>query len=141
MLDSESQRTTLGATRRQIREFSIAWLIFFTALGARHWFLHRDVDGLVVYAAIALSVGLGGIVKPSLVNPLFTLAMTVSAPLGLLMTRSVLGLLFYGMFTPVGWFFRRIGRDPLRISKPKVTSYWTDAPAPTNARSSFRQSS
>jgi len=66
--------------------------------------------------------------------------MAVALPIGWIMTRLVLGLLFFGLFTPVGWLFRRLRRDPLRLRKPQTTSYWSPASPPADGQSYFRQS-
>jgi hypothetical protein len=56
------------------------------------------------------------------------------------MTRLLLGFLFFCIFTPVGWLFRQLKRDPLHICKPAAASYWADAGQPADRTSYLRQS-
>jgi hypothetical protein len=56
------------------------------------------------------------------------------------MTRLLLGFLFFGIFTPVGWLFRQLKRDPLHIRKPSVASYWARAEQSADRASYLRQS-
>jgi hypothetical protein len=52
----------------------------------------------------------------------------------------VLGLLYYGIFTPLALVFRLKGRDPLmRFRRPETQSYWIPKPAITDLRRYYRQ--
>ncbi len=65
----------------------------------------------------------------------------VTYPIGWLVSRLLLGVLFYGMFTPLGLLFRLLGRDALaRRARPDASSYWITKEGPNDARSYFRQS-
>ena len=35
-----------------------------------------------------------------------------------------MGIIFFGLFTPVAIFMNLIGRDELRLKRKKQTSYW-----------------
>jgi hypothetical protein len=140
LLDAESHERSSAGSDRQVREFSAAWLVFFLILGVLHWFRHHNSSALAVYVAVALVVGVAGLLQPRIVKPVFTLAMAVSLPIGWVMTRVVLALLFYVLFAPVAWLFRLLGRDSLRLKKSSATTYWSPAPPPTDGHSSFRQS-
>jgi hypothetical protein len=40
-------------------------------------------------------------------------------------------ILFYGVFTPIGWLMRVAGRDPLRLARDSETrTYWIDRSPP-----------
>ena len=140
MLDAEPDEDIPAVNKRQLREFSLAWLVFFCALGIWQWFGDGDVTALLTFCAIGCSVGLAGLLRPLTIKPLFLFAMAIALPIGWVMNRLVLGLLFFGLFTPVGWFFRRLRRDPLRLRKPDIGSYWSPAPPPADTHSYFRQS-
>jgi hypothetical protein len=52
----------------------------------------------------------------------------------------LLGLLYYGMFTPLALFFRLIGRDPLRRKIDRqAASYWEKFENTPTPASYFRQ--
>ena len=62
-------------------------------------------------------------------------------PVGVVVSRVLLGVLFFGLFTPVGLVFKLIGRDALaRQYKPEQTSYWEPKPGTTDIRGYLRQS-
>jgi hypothetical protein len=67
--------------------------------------------------------------------------MALTMPIGWMVSRVLLGVLFFGLFTPVGFFFKLIGRDALcRRYEPQQASYWESKPGATDVRSYLRQS-
>src|SRR5262245_5047699 len=140
MLDPELDDHSTDATPRQLREFAAIWLVFFGALAVWQSFVHTNGRTALVMAAIGVVAGGPGLIRPSLIKPLFTLATMVAMPIGLVLTMVLLGLLFFVLFTPVGWLFRLIRRDTLRLQKPESASYWSSVPQPRGAASYLRQS-
>ncbi|KAA3609444.1 MAG: hypothetical protein DWQ01_08915 [Planctomycetota bacterium] len=46
-------------------------------------------------------------------------------PIGVLLSYTVLALLYFGLFTPMGWIMRLLGKDPLQRKRlPEKSSYW-----------------
>jgi len=124
-----------------LRQFSGLFLVFFLALaGRRAW--HGHTDGWTVgLAALAVAVGLLGLVRPSAVRFIYTGWMIVAFPIGWTISRIALGLVFYVIIAPVGFVMRAAGRDELRLRHPdRPTSYWRPKPGPENAPEYFRQS-
>ena len=50
--------------------------------------------------------------------------MTFAVILGWVMTRVILGVVFYLIITPIGLITRLIGEDFLDLNKKKLDSYW-----------------
>ena len=126
---------------RQVRDFSLMWGVVWIAFAIKRWIAAGGVTtGIVALVAIGVVVAILGLVRPRMVSPLFTAAMGLTAPLSWVMNRVVLGLLFCVLFVPVGWLFRRMKRDPLKLRKPEVSSHWTPAPPPPSPTSYLRQS-
>jgi hypothetical protein len=140
VLDPELKERSTGVNLRQLREFSAIWLVFFCAMGSWKWFANSNPKAMMMLCAVGLLVGLPGLVRPTLAKPLFSLAMALAFPVGWVTTRLLLGFLFFFLFTPVGWLFRRLQHDPLHIRKLQSTSYWSQLKQPSEARSYFRQS-
>jgi hypothetical protein len=64
--------------------------------------------------------------------------MALTMPIGLVVSRLLLGVLFFGLFTPVG---QLLGRDALaRRYIPEQGSYWEPKPGAADIRSYLRQS-
>lgn len=69
-----------------------------------------------------------GLVLPIALQPVYLLWMRFGLVMNWINTRLILGLLFYGLFLPIGLFFKLIGRDTMhRKFDKKVASYRTTA--------------
>lgn len=68
-------------------------------------------------------IGLG-LVWPRSLAHVYRLWMAVGEVLGWINTRLILGVLFYGLFTPMGLLMRLRGKDPMRRTlTPEVETY------------------
>jgi len=125
---------------RTLREFAGLWLLVFGGLGCWQGLVRGNLTLALVFAALAVAVGPLGLLRPQAVRPLFVGSMILTFPIGWAVSRILLALLFYGVFTPVGLFFRVTGRDPLRREhQPGKETYWAPKPAPAGVRSYLRQ--
>jgi hypothetical protein len=138
MLDPETTDHSTRVTSRQLREFSGIWLVFFCGVAVTQWSANSKLA--VILMAMGLVVGITGLIRPALVKLLFSVAMAIAFPIGWVVTRLLLGFLFFCIFTPVGCLFRQLKRDPLHIRKPAVVSYWVHAEQPADRASYLRQS-
>jgi hypothetical protein len=74
---------------------------------------------------VAAVFALVALVKPSLLAPLNRLWIKLGVLLGKVVSPIALGILFYGILTPVGAIIRLTGKDPLRLKlDPNADSYW-----------------
>jgi hypothetical protein len=81
----------------------------------------------------------GGTVRPALVRPVFVAALLVTFPIGLLVSRGLLMLLFWGIVTPIALVFRASGRDVLRRRRQARATYWEPGRPGGTPDSYFRQ--
>jgi hypothetical protein len=99
---------------RKLRQFSLLWIVVFGAIGlVRH--------SPIAFAAIA---GVAGLIVPGLMRRIYVAATVVTFPIGWVVSRVLLAVIFYGIFTPVALLFRIAGRDRLRLRKRDAESYW-----------------
>jgi hypothetical protein len=76
-------------------------------------------------AGIAAVFALVALLKPALLSRLNRLWMKLGILLGKVVSPIALGILFYGVLTPLGVVIRLTGKDPLRLKlDPDVDSYW-----------------
>ncbi|HKU51362.1 MAG TPA: SxtJ family membrane protein, partial [Nitrospira sp.] len=65
-----------------------------------------------------------GAVMPSLLREIYTGWMFLGHILGWINTRIILGIVFYGIVTPMGIVMKMMGRDPMRRKfNPEATTY------------------
>ena len=101
--------------------------LVFTAFFALVWLLPLWSSRPVRWWALAVSAAflLAAWVKPEVLAPLNRVWATFGRLLNKITNPVVLGLLFFGVFTPFGWVSRVFGRDALRLKFDKQAStYW-----------------
>jgi hypothetical protein len=126
-------------SRKTLRQFAGLWLLVFGSIGSWHLLAEQRALSGGVLLALAFGLGVPGLIRPRLLRPLFVGWMIAVFPVGWLVSRLVLGVLFYGVFSPLGLWFRLRGRDVLRRRRRGAASYWSPKPAPAGAVSYYRQ--
>lgn len=117
----------LDPNRKELRQFSVALIVATAAVGGILWWKlgpNPWSKGLWVGGPVA---GLLGLAVPKAMKPLFIGLSIVAFPIGIVIGTLALGIVYYLMITPVGLFFRLIGRDSLeRKLEPSQASYWIE---------------
>jgi hypothetical protein len=125
---------------RALRQFAGAWLVFFLAVGTYRYLKHGQHQTGLALGAIGIVIGGLGLLKPAAVRWLFVVCMVLAFPIGWVVSNLILALMFYGIVTPIGLFFRMKGRDLLcRKPAPGKSSFWAPKQTPRDMRSYFRQ--
>jgi hypothetical protein len=113
-------------TARVLRQFAGAWLVFFLVLAANQIWRRGHVPAGIALGVASL-IGIVGLIKPNSVRLLFIAASAAAFPIGWLVSQIVLLLMFYGVMTPMAFFWRLRGRDTLQLrAKPDQPSFWID---------------
>jgi hypothetical protein len=125
---------------RTLRQFAGLWLAFFGGLAAWQGLMRGRPGLAAALAVLAVVVGGLGLARPALVRPIFVGWMVLAFPIGWTVSLLLLGLVYYGLFLPIGLAFRLAGRDALALRpRPGATTYWTPHAAPADVRRYFRQ--
>ena len=135
---------------RVLRQFGLAALVVFGLLAALAWWRstlfgfelgERAAPVAVALLGVALLSGLFAWLAPWANRPLYLLLVFVTWPIGFVLSYLVLGILFFAIFTPVGLFFRLVGRDALNSAfDPEARTYWVDRdPQPHDPARYFKQ--
>jgi hypothetical protein len=125
---------------RELRGFARLWFpLFVIAIGAMlRWRLGLSDAANVVWIAGAL-VAVAVLASQAIARVVFVTLVTVTYPIGLVVSTVALALLFYGVLTPVGWVMRLAGRDPLRVRARGEPSQWQPIQQDEDPRRVFRQ--
>ena len=125
---------------RMLRQFAALSFVFFGGLGLWKYFVDGQVVAGTVLGTIAVVLGALGILAPPALKPVFVAWMVAVFPIGWVVSRVVLLLLFFGIVTPVGVVLRLTGRDVLHLRRQRgSTSYWMPKPQPTEVSRYYRQ--
>jgi hypothetical protein len=103
------------ATPKQLRSFGLLVGGIFAVISL--WPLIWRGDTLRVWAIIvAVVLAVPAVVMPKSLTYIYRGWMTIGDVLGWINTRIILGIVFYGMVTPMGTWMRMRGHDPMRRS-------------------------
>ncbi|MDA9665095.1 SxtJ family membrane protein [Candidatus Pelagibacter sp.] len=77
-----------------------------------------------IFATLALLFLIISILNSNLLLPLNKLWMRFGILIGMFISPIVLGIIFFGLFTPYALVMKIIGRDELNLKTSKDKSYW-----------------
>ena len=109
------------------KKFAIGLAIILSVVASVQWFL--DVQLYPYFLLSAFVILLFGLLIPIVIKPLFILFSYLGFVLGWVMTRVILSLLFYLVFTPIGLVLKLTGKRLLDTSlSENQASYWIERP-------------
>lgn len=139
----------LHPDRRTLRQFGLMALLVFGALAAcalgEAWLFAGGLGAARLpvawaLAGVAVVSGLFSAVFPAGNRALYVGMSVVAFPIGLVTSYVVLGVLFFGVITPIGLVLRLTGKDPMmRRFRSDQASYWSEARSKRDKASYFRQ--
>ena len=109
--------------KRELREFGISVGIVLGVFGG--FSLWRGRDYYSCFLILSAAFLLLGLVVPILLKPIHKVWMTLAVLLGWLMTRVILSVLFYLVFTPIGLLAKLFNKHPLDLEfNRNADSHW-----------------
>lgn len=126
-------------SHRMLRQFAGLCLLVFGGVAIWRFWHGQTGPWTIALAAAGALVGVAGLLRPSLVRPIYSGWMIAAFPIGWVISQIALGAAFYVVFTLVGLVFRLTGRDALRIRRGVTDSYWTPKRAAGSGDEYLRQ--
>ncbi len=123
-----------------LRQFGAIWLVFFLLLAAYQGLVrHRPALGLVL-ALLAVAVGGLGLIAPMAIRVVFVRWTMLVFPVGWVVSRVALALMFFAILTPLAAILRLTRRDPLQRRPPTdQPSLWAPKATHRDLRRYFGQ--
>jgi hypothetical protein len=125
---------------KTLRQFAGLFLVIFGGLAAYEVITAGPSRLAIAYGAAAALVGCAGLIRPSLIKPVFVGWSIVAFPIGFVVSTVILAILYFGLFTPLALAFRAAGRDVLGLRRRDTQSYWQPKAVAADPREYFRQS-
>jgi cytosine/uracil/thiamine/allantoin permease len=117
---------------RMLRQFAALLIVFLGVIAVRTYDPQHPAPALLA-AALGLVLGSVGLVWPRAIRPVFAVWMKAAWPVGWLVSRVILALIFYVIVTPVAVVFRAAHRDALGLRRRGGgVTYWQRKPAVTD---------
>ncbi len=107
--------------------------VFSVAAGCSIYF--ENMHWAYAFIALALIFMIVTLVYSHVLLPLNKLWMRFGLLLGILVSPIVLGVIFYGLFTPVAIVMRLTGRDEMKLKFSQKASHWITRNEPIKSES------
>ena len=113
----------IKSEKKDLRNFGLIIGFALGLLSGLLWW--RGKDTYSIFAIIASAFILFGLLLPNLLKPLQKAWMTLAVIMGWIMTRVILSILFYIVFTAIGGISRLLGKQFLDLKIDRsINSYW-----------------
>ena len=116
------------------RKFGFFFTLVF-ALAATYFYYAANVVWTYVFIAAALVFLFVTLIKSDALLPLNKLWMRFGLLLGMIVSPIVLGVIFFGLFTPIAMLMRLSKRDELRLKFTQKASHWISREEPIKPES------
>ncbi|MDA9369932.1 SxtJ family membrane protein [Amylibacter sp.] len=116
------------------RKFGFFFTFVF-AVAAAYFFNSINMIWAYIFAIASLIFLVFTLAKADILLPLNKLWMRFGLLLGMIVSPIVLGIIFFGLFTPIAILMRLSGRDELRLRFSHKVSHWITRSEPINSES------
>ena len=120
------------------RKFGLLFVIVFAVLAGYGYLKAWSSQAIVLCIAMSLVLAVITIIMPRILAPLNKAWLRLGLLLGKIVNPIVLGLIFFGILTPVSIATRAFGRDELRLKQKNLDSYWIERDPPGPASDSYK---
>ena len=112
----------IKSEKSDLRKFGI--IIGTVLLIIAGLFFWKEKESFQLFLIVGIVLFVAGIAMPFILKPIYWVWMTFATILGWFMTRVILSLLFYAVFTPIGLIGRLIGKEFLNLKDTTNNTYW-----------------
>ena len=116
------------------RKFGFFFTFVFAAAAA-YFYYSANLTWTYVFIGAALAFLLVTLIKSDALLPLNKLWTRFGLLLGMIVSPIVLGVIFFGFFTPIAILMRLSGRDELRLKYAQKVSHWISRGEPIKSES------
>tara|TARA_B100000780_G_scaffold235275_1_gene175858 strand:- start:3393 stop:3791 length:399 start_codon:yes stop_codon:yes gene_type:complete len=108
---------------------------FIFGLASLYFYANTSISLACSMAFASAAFGVVTIVKADVLLPLNKLWIRFGLLLGMIVSPIVLGVIFFGIFTPIAVLMRMNGRDELRLKFNNKASHWISRNSPIQPES------
>ncbi len=116
------------------KKFGFFFTIVF-AVAAAYFYHSKNMQGAYIFIGASSLISVITLVKDEILLPLNKLWMRFGLLLGMIVNPIILGMIFFGLFTPIALIMRFIGRDELRLKTSNKASHWISRSEPIESES------
>ena len=132
-------RIKSSLTPRERIVFAVVWVALASLLAALRYSRHGLSTEVWVWGGVAIIPIVVGTIQFKQIDRLYRALAFITAPIGWVLGHVILGLIWWGLITPLGCLRRMTGYDPMRRSAGRgLATYWNDLPEDRPVRSYLR---
>ena len=105
------------------RKFGLFFSVVFSLIASYFFYLENNF-WFYIFGLLALVFIIITLINNDFLGPLNKLWFKFGLLLGKIVSPVVMGLIFFGIFTPIAIFMRLIGRDELRLKFKNQSTHW-----------------
>lgn len=133
-----AQMTSTSPKLPSERSFGLMFGIIFAGVGLYGLFKGWSSAAVSAFIGPCLILAAVSIFVPRILAPFNRAWFHLGQLLGKIVSPIVLGIIFFGLITPVALICRMFGRDELKINHRSVSSFWIERDPPGPAANSFK---
>jgi hypothetical protein len=115
--------------KKELRQFGLSVGAVLLIIAA--WLLWKQRPAFIYFAALGSFLIGSGVLLPIVLKPLFRVWMTFGVVMSFVMTRVILSILYFGVFTPTALVLKLFRKDLLEERWDKAAdSYWAKRQPP-----------
>ena len=107
------------------QKFGFFFAAIFTAIGV-YFFTKNSITASYFFGGLAATFVSITLLNPNFLLPLNKKWMQFGLLVGMIVSPIVMGVIFFGLFTPTSLFMKLIGRDELRLKLVDRGSHWKE---------------
>ena len=128
----------IKSDKKDLRSFGITIGIVLSIIGGLLWWKEKDYYN--IFIIISAAFVLFGLILPVVLKPIQKAWMTLAVILGWFMTRLILSILFYLIFTPMALFSKIVGKKFLDLKMDgNEKSYWINREPGTPDKNTYEK--
>lgn len=128
----------MDCSKKEIRKSAFAVGFVLSIIGLL--LLWKGKDYYQWFLTVSALLVLLGVFAPILLKPFHRAWMTVALLLGWIMTRVILGLFYYLVFTPIALLKRLFSKDTLGLTfDTEATTYWIEKKEQERKKDSYEK--
>lgn len=120
------------------KKFGLMFSVVFLAFSLYGYIKHEATLLSVALLLVSAFFLLSSFFYQSLLTPLNKAWFMLGLALGKIVSPIVLGIIFFGLITPIALIARLMGRDELKLKRPKKSSYWSEPIGSNSDADSFK---
>jgi len=110
---------------KTLGEFAEAGMFVLGMVAAPLAYFKGQPGIAAAFWVLAVALRIVGLTRPAWLKPVFVGLTLATWPIGWVVSRVALGLLYFAVFAPIALVFRLMGRDALQRSFDRnATTYW-----------------